>query len=136
MEVGILLFASTLTLSYAIYKNDFFSAGFGISVKWLNYLVRILLKKGYYIPIEFLSVHIITFDFYYVNVYFLRAPIYDPIWLRMHNNDTKEEEKETKNEHNKRKCLVTSFAAYLAPVFQLNLNRIFSDFFYSEKDVI
>ena len=124
--------ASTLTLSYAIYKNDFFSAGLGISVKWLNYLVRIIIKKNkedYKIPIEFLSVHIITFDFYYVNVYFLRVPIFDLIWLQTHNE-------EDKNEYKKRKGLVTNFGAYLSPVFQLNLNRIFSDFFYSEKDVI
>ena len=126
---------STLTLSYAIYKNDFFSAGLGVSVKWLNCFVRIKKKKkNYYIPIEFLSVHIITFDFYYVNVYFLRVPIYDLIWLRMHNKDN-EDEKET-HKYSKRNDLVKSFAAYLAPVFQLNLNRIFSDFFYSEKDVI
>ena len=105
---------STLTLSYGIYKNDFFSAGLGISVKWLNCLVRIFMKQknDYKIPIEFLSVHIITFDFYYVNVYFLRVPIYDLIWVQTHTN------------------------IYLSPVFQLNLNRIFSDFFYSEKDVI
>ena len=127
---------STLTLSYAIYKNDFFSAGLGISVKWLNCLVRIFMKKkdDYKIPIEFLSVHIITFDFYYVNVYFLRVPIYDIIWLQIHNNDS-EEQKNT-HQYKKRKELFTNFGAYLSPVFQLNLNRIFSDFFYSEKDVI
>jgi hypothetical protein len=127
---------STLTLSYGIYKNDFFSAGLGISVKWLNCLVRIFMKKknDYKIPIEFLSVHIITFDFYYVNVYFLRVPIYDLIWLLMHNKDDKNKEKT--RQYSKRNDLVTNFAAYLAPVFQLNLNRIFSDFFYSEKDVI
>lgn len=126
---------STLTLSYAIYKNDFFSAGLGISVKWLNCFVRIFLtKKNYYIPIEFLSVHIITFDFYYVNVYFLRVPIYDLIWWSRQKDKTVE--KNSTNEHKKRYNLVTNFAAYLSPVFQLNLNRIFSDFFYSEKDVI
>lgn len=127
---------STLTLSYGIYKNDFFSAGLGISVKWLDCLVRIITKKeeDYKIPIEFLSVHIITFDFYYVNVYFLRVPIYDIIWLQIHNNDSENEKK--KHQYKKRNNLVTNFSAYLAPVFQLNLNRIFSDFFYSEKDVI
>ena len=127
---------STLTLSYGIYKNDFFSAGLGISVKWLNCLVRIFMKQknDYKIPIEFLSVHIITFDFYYVNVYFLRVPIYDIIWLQIHNNDSENEKKE--HQYRKRSNLVTNFGAYLAPVFQLNLNRIFSDFFYSEKDVI
>ena len=125
---------STLTLSYAIYKNDFFCAGLGISVKWVNCLVRIFTEKTYRIPIEFLSVHIITFDFYYVNVYFLRVPIYDIIWLRIHNKDSKEQK--NTNEHKKRYNLVTNFGAYFAPVFQLNLNRIFSDFFYSEKDVI
>lgn len=126
---------STLTLSYAIYKNDFFCAGLGINVKWLNCLVRFFLpKKKYYIPIEFLSVHIITFDFYYVNVYFLRVPIYDIIWWYGHKDETIKED--LKNQHKKRTDLVTNFAAYLAPVFQLNLNRIFSDFFYSEKDII
>lgn len=127
---------STLTLSYGIYKNDFFCAGLGISVKWLNCLVRFFLtKKNYYIPIEFLSVHIITFDFYYVNVYFLRVPIYDLIWSQTHTNKN-EEEKTSPHQYKKRNDLVANFAAYLAPVFQLNLNRIFSDFFYSEKDVI
>ena len=126
---------STLTVSYAVYKNDFFSAGLGVSVKWLNCLVRIFLtKKDYYMPIEFLSVHIITFDFYYVNVYFLKAPIYDIIWW--YRNKDKTVGKDSENENKKRNNLVTNFAAYLAPVFQLNLNRIFSDFFYSEKDVI
>ena len=128
---------STLTLSYAIYKNDFFSAGLGVSVKWLNCLVRIFMKgkNDYKIPIEFLSVHIITFDFYYVNVYFLRVPIYDLIWVQTHTNKN-EEEKKSPHQYKKRNDLVANFAAYLAPVFQLNLNRIFSDFFYSEKDVI
>lgn len=125
---------STLTLSYAIYKNDFFCAGLGISVKWVNCLVRIFTEKTYRIPIEFLSVHIITFDFYYVNVYFLRVPIYDIIWLRIHNKDSEDKKKE--HEYKKRDELFTNFGAYFAPVFQLNLNRIFSDFFYSEKDVI
>lgn len=125
---------STLTLSYAIYKNDFFCAGLGISVKWLNCLVRIITKKKYKIPIEFLSVHIITFDFYYVNVYFLKAPIYDIIWW--YRNKDKTVGKDSENENKKRNNLVTNFGAYFAPVFQLNLNRIFSDFFYSEKDVI
>ncbi len=127
---------STLTLSYAIYKNDFFCAGLGISVKWLNCLVRIIIKKkgDYKIPIEFLSVHIITFDFYYVNVYFLRVPIYDLIWRYRHKGE--QNEKKSENEYKKRNNLVTNFGAYFTPVFQLNLNRIFSDFFYSEKDII
>ena len=125
---------STLTVSYGIYKNDFFSAGFGVNVKWLNCLVRILIGKEYKIPIEFLNIHIITLDFYYVNVYFLRLPIYDLIRVLMYTKGkgkTENDEKEIK----KRRNVFTSFS-FVNPVFQLNLNRIFSDFFYSEKDII